>query len=146
MFQEPLGGLQSLVGAVTEKLAAAKWVTDTQEVGRFARVVMEMPGVVHALTSGMTGKCHCTEGFRFSHYSHYVSYNFSPSCCSSWILTFSWYSCQHGVREREGASPHLSGSASAVHCSPITIRSVNLLQLTFLIWKMGSMSLPPMRY
>ena len=49
-----------------------------------ARGMMDMPGLVHALTSGMTGKCHRTKGFRFYHYSHYVSCNFFPPYyCSS---------------------------------------------------------------
>ena len=100
---KPLGGLECLVWATTEKLAAAKGVTDTQDVGLFARGMMDMPGLVHALTSGTTGKCHRTKGFRFSHYSHYVSCNFfPPSNCSSWILTFNWHSCQHRGMERQG--------------------------------------------
>ena len=53
-----------------------------------ARGMMNMPGLVHALTSGMTGKCHRTKGFRFYHYSHYVSCNFFPPYyCSSWPST-----------------------------------------------------------
>ena len=97
---KPLGGLECLVWATTEKLAAAKWVTDTQDVGLFARGVMDMPGLVHALTSGMTGKCHCTKGCRFYHYSHYVSCNFF-STFLLFTLTFNWRSCQHRGMERQ---------------------------------------------
>lgn len=81
---KPLGGLECLVWTTTEELAAAKWVTDTQDVGLCERND-GYPGRVHALTSGMTGKCHRTKGFRFYRYSHYVSCNFfPPSYCSSW--------------------------------------------------------------
>ena len=64
-----------------------------------------MPDLVHALTSGMTGKCRHTEGFRVFHYRiirfHII---FPPSNCSSWILTFYWCSHQH-AGSRKGGSP-----------------------------------------